>query len=65
MHSRRQRKPQGSCTGTRHDHIREGLRTTGFERRLTIAFEVTTDQVMILGFVPGGRDWTAILGDGE
>ena len=51
--------------GTRHDHIRQGLRTTGFERRLTIAFEVTADQVTILGFFPGGRDWTAILGDGE
>ncbi len=41
--------------GTRHDHIRQGLRTTGFERR----------QVTILGFFSGGRDWTAILGDGE
>ena len=51
--------------GTRRDHIREGLRTTGFERRLTIAFEVSADQVTILGFFPGGRDWTAILGDGE
>ena len=49
--------------GTRHDHIRPGLRTTGFERRLTIAFEVTPDRVTILGFFPGGRDWTAILGD--
>jgi toxin ParE1/3/4 len=48
--------------GTRHDHIRQGLRTTGFERRLTIAFEVAPDQVTILGFFPGGRDWTAILG---
>ncbi len=49
--------------GTRHDHVRPGLRTTGFERRLTIAFEVTSNRVTILGFFPGGRDWTAILGD--
>jgi toxin ParE1/3/4 len=49
--------------GTRHDHVRQGLRTTGFERRLTVAFEVTPDQVTILGFFSGGRDWTAILGD--
>ena len=51
--------------GTRHDYIRAGLRTTGFERRLTIAFEVTSDRVTILGFFPGGRDWTAILRDGD
>jgi toxin ParE1/3/4 len=51
--------------GTCHDHIRQGLRTTGFERRLTVAFEVTADQVTILGFFSGGRDWTAILGDGK
>ncbi len=50
--------------GTRHDHIRQGLRTTGFERRLTIAFEATADRVMILGFFSGGREWMAILGDG-
>ena len=49
--------------GTLHDDIRRGLRTIGFERRLTVAFEVTEDQVMILGFFSGGRDWTAILGE--
>ncbi|HKR92473.1 type II toxin-antitoxin system RelE/ParE family toxin [Novosphingobium sp.] len=49
--------------GTGHGHIRQGLRTTGFERRLTVAFEVTADQVTILGFFSGGRDWVAILGD--
>jgi len=48
--------------GTRHDHIRQGLRTIGFERRLTIAFEVTLDQVTILGFFSGGRNWAVILG---
>lgn len=49
--------------GTRRDHIRQGLRTTGFERRLTIAFEVAADRVTILGFFSGGRDWAVILGD--
>lgn len=51
--------------GTRHDHIRQGLRTTGFERRLTVAFEVMADQVTMLGFFSGGRDWAAILGGRE
>lgn len=49
--------------GTRHDHIRRGLRTTGFERRLTVAFEVESDRVTILGFFSGGRNWTKILAD--
>lgn len=51
--------------GTCHDHIRQGLRTTGFERRLTIAFEVAADQVTILGFFSGGRNWIVMLSDGD
>lgn len=49
--------------GTRRDDVRQGLRTIGFERRVTIAFEVTDDRVTILGFFYGGRNWTAKLGD--
>lgn len=42
--------------GTRRDHIRVGLRTIGFRRRVTIAFEVTHDVVTILGVFYGGQD---------
>ena len=42
--------------GTRRDNIRAGLRTVGFRRRVTIAFEVTGDVVTILGVFYGGRD---------
>lgn len=47
--------------GTLHKHIREGLRTVGFERRVTIAFTVTERETIILGFFYGGRNWQAIL----
>ncbi|QXF12345.1 type II toxin-antitoxin system RelE/ParE family toxin [Sphingopyxis terrae] len=49
--------------GTARDDIREGLRITGFKRRVTIAFNVTNDQVIILRFFYGGQDWEAHLGD--
>ncbi len=42
--------------GTRRDNIRAGLRTFGFRRRVTIAFEATDDVVTILGVFYGGRD---------
>jgi plasmid stabilization system protein ParE len=42
--------------GTRRDYIRVGLRTFGFRRRVTIAFEVANDMVTILGVFYGGRD---------
>jgi plasmid stabilization system protein ParE len=43
--------------GTRRDNIRAGLRTFGFRRRVTIAFEVADDVVTILGVFYGGRDF--------
>jgi len=49
--------------GTRRDNIRAGLRTFGFRRRVTIAFEVTENAVTILGVFYGGRDLEKILGD--
>ena len=42
--------------GTRRDDLRPGLRTTGFGRRVTIAFHVTDDRVMIDRILYGGRD---------
>jgi len=47
--------------GTRRDNIRTGLRTIGFRRRVTIAFEVTGSVVTILGVFYGGRDFEKIL----
>jgi toxin ParE1/3/4 len=47
--------------GTRRDEIRPGLRTIGFERRITIAFTVSSDSVVILGVFYGGQDYEAAL----
>lgn len=42
--------------GMRHDDIRPGLRVTGFENRVTIAFHVTKNTVVIDRILYGGRD---------
>ncbi len=42
--------------GTRRDDIRPGLRITGFERRVTIAFHIGVDVVIIDRILCGGRD---------
>jgi len=42
--------------GTRRDGLRSGLRTIGFERRITIAFHVGADLVTIDRVLYGGRD---------
>jgi toxin ParE1/3/4 len=52
-----QRLELGAERGTRHDDLRPGLRTIGFERRVTIAFVVDVDRVVILRIFYGGRDW--------
>jgi len=43
--------------GTKRDDLMPGLRVTGFERRVTIAFVVTNDAVLIAGIFYGGRDF--------
>lgn len=43
--------------GTQRDDLLPGLRVTGFERRVTIAFIVTADAVLIEGIFYGGRDF--------
>ncbi|NGN41052.1 type II toxin-antitoxin system RelE/ParE family toxin [Mesorhizobium sp. CGMCC 1.15528] len=43
--------------GRKRDDIRPGIRITGFERRMTIAFTVTSEQVTILRLFYGGQDW--------
>ena len=45
--------------GTQRDDLLPGLRVTGFERRVTIAFIVTADAVLIEGIFYGGRDFEA------
>lgn len=45
--------------GTLRADLRPGLRTVGFERRVTIAFTVTDDQALILRFFYGGQDWVS------
>jgi toxin ParE1/3/4 len=47
--------------GQGRDDLLPGLRTTGFERRVTIAFVVTTDAVLIEGIFYGGQDFEAAL----
>jgi toxin ParE1/3/4 len=42
--------------GTPRDDIRPGLRTTGFERRMTIAFHLEQASVVIDRILYGGRD---------
>lgn len=47
--------------GTRRDDILPGLRTIGFERRITIALLVETETVLIEGVFYGGQDVDAAL----
>ncbi|MFH1157334.1 MAG: type II toxin-antitoxin system RelE/ParE family toxin [Pseudomonadota bacterium] len=42
--------------GMRYDDIRPGLRVTGFENRVSIAFHVTKNTVVIDRILYGGRD---------
>jgi toxin ParE1/3/4 len=47
--------------GTKRDDLLPGLRVTGFERRVTIAFVVTEEAVLIEGIFYGGQDFEALL----
>ena len=47
--------------GRRRDDIRPGLRIVGFERRVTVAFVVEAERVVILRIFYGGRDWEGDL----
>jgi len=51
--------------GTRRDELRPGLRTVGFERRVTIAFHVTPEFVVIDRILYGGRDLGAAFGEDD
>jgi toxin ParE1/3/4 len=45
--------------GQKRDDLLPGLRTIGFERRVTIAFVVTANAVLIEGIFYGGQDFEA------
>jgi len=45
--------------GQKRDDLLTGLRTIGFERRVTIAFVVTANAVLIEGIFYGGQDFEA------
>jgi plasmid stabilization system protein ParE len=47
--------------GTKRDDIRPELRATGFERRVTILFQVETERVVIFGVFYGGRKFEDVL----
>jgi toxin ParE1/3/4 len=49
--------------GHRRDDIRPGLRTLGFERRVTIAFSVEARSVVIHGVYYGGQNFEVVLRD--
>ncbi len=52
---------RASERGTHHHEIRAGLRSVGFERRVTIFFQVAEETVSILRIFYAGRDWQAFL----
>lgn len=47
--------------GTKRDDILPGLRTIGFERRVTIAFRVRKTRVEIVAIAYGGRNFEQTL----
>lgn len=56
-----QRLGLASERGLSRDDIRPNLRILGFERRVTIAFIVEPERVVILRLFYGGRDWETLL----
>lgn len=52
-----QRLEHGGERGSRRDDVRPGLRVVGFERRITVAFMVEPERVVILRLFYGGADW--------
>lgn len=43
------------------DQFRPGMRTVGFERRVEIAFEVTSEEVVIYRVLYGGRNLEGVF----
>lgn len=51
--------------GSRRDDLRPGLRVTGFRRRVTIAFHITGNTVVIDRLLYGGRDLEPLLSEDD
>jgi toxin ParE1/3/4 len=51
--------------GTQRDDLLPGLRVTGFERRVTIAFVITDAAVLVEGIFYGGRNFEVAFRDGK
>jgi toxin ParE1/3/4 len=51
--------------GHQRSDVLPGLLTIGFERRVTIAFVVTSDAVLIEGNFYGGQDWESTFEEGD
>ena len=51
--------------GNRRDDIRPGLRVAGYERRVSIAFQVEAESVTILRILYAGRDLEKTFGEPE
>ena len=51
--------------GTKRDDLYPGIRIIGFERRVTIAFKVSDDSVLIARILYGGRDVEALMANDE
>lgn len=49
--------------GTARYDLRPGLRTLSHRRRVTIAFIVEDDAVVVIGFYYGGQDFETLLRD--
>ena len=47
--------------GSTHEHSAPGLRTVGFERRITILFLVEEDAVIVIGVYYGGRQLPGVF----
>ena len=47
--------------GVRRDDIRPGLRITNYKKRVTIAFTIEPDRIVILGIFYAGRNYEDLL----
>ncbi|WP_296746808.1 type II toxin-antitoxin system RelE/ParE family toxin [Mesorhizobium sp.] len=60
-----ERLDYGSERGSRRDDVRPDLRIIGFERRITVAFVVEPERVVILRLFYGGANWSDDLAEGD
>lgn len=53
--------PTSPLRGARRDDIRPGLRITNYKGRAVIAFDVSDEQVSVIGVFYGGQDYETAL----